>query len=311
MDIDLVYLWVDGNDPNWLAKKNAFIGNVVENTAENCKGRYADNEELKYSLRSVEKYAPWVRKIFIVTDNQTPNWLDTTNPKVEVIDHKDILPAEALPCFNATVIEHHLYKIPGLSEHFLYANDDMFFSADVQPNFFFADDGFPIIYLKKNRFGKLLYYGKFLTGKTPGYYRTIVHRSQMLVKKKFGKYYSGLPHHNIDAYRKSDFQDVIETVFSKEVESVLTCHMRSKQEKLQRSGVSYYALAIGHGHLRYVENSESLRIPAHKADFMKDLLHFQPKLFCLNDCLNTTDDDRARIKPFLEKLFPEKSAFEI
>ena len=92
MDIDLVYLWVDGNDPQWLEKHNACIGRMEAKSAVNCKGRYADNDELKYSLRSIEQYAPWIRKIFIVTDNQTPKWLDTSNPKVRVVDHKEVFP---------------------------------------------------------------------------------------------------------------------------------------------------------------------------------------------------------------------------
>ena len=68
MDIDLVYLWVDGNDPEWLAKHNACVGKMEAKSATDCKGRYADNDELKYSLRSVEAYAPWIRNVFIVTD---------------------------------------------------------------------------------------------------------------------------------------------------------------------------------------------------------------------------------------------------
>ena len=83
MDIDLVYLWVNGNDPKWIAKRNACIGKPTDKQ-ENCAGRYADSGELKYSLRSVEKYAPWIRKIFIVTDDQVPEWLDTNNPKVRI-----------------------------------------------------------------------------------------------------------------------------------------------------------------------------------------------------------------------------------
>mgnify|MGYP003289841632 FL=1 len=67
-DIDLVYLWVDGNDPIWRAKRNAFIGETENSSSTNCEGRYANNDELKYSLRSVELYAPWIRKIFIITD---------------------------------------------------------------------------------------------------------------------------------------------------------------------------------------------------------------------------------------------------
>ena len=143
MDIDLVYLWVDGNDPQWKAKHNACIGRTEEQSAVNCDGRYADNDELKYSLRSAEKYAPWIHRIFIVTDNQIPIWLNTSNEKIRIVDHQDIMPKVCLPCFNSALIEHFLYKIPGLSEHFLYGNDDMFFNKPVTPSDFFASDGFP------------------------------------------------------------------------------------------------------------------------------------------------------------------------
>ena len=136
----MVYLWVDGSDPRWLVKHNACIGKTEERSTVNCKGRYADNDELKYSLRSVEKYAPWLHKIYIVTDEQTPAWLDTSNPKVCIVDHKDIMPEVCLPCFNSTVIEHFLCKIPGLSEHFLFANDDMFINRPEKPGDFFATE---------------------------------------------------------------------------------------------------------------------------------------------------------------------------
>ena len=118
MDIDLVYFWVNGNDPKWIAKRQAFLADYTENE-ESCKGRYFDNEELKYSLRSIEKYAPWIRRIFIVTDNQVPTWLNTSHSKIQIVDHSEIIPHEYLPCFNSRVIEHHMHKIPGLAEHFL------------------------------------------------------------------------------------------------------------------------------------------------------------------------------------------------
>ena len=309
MKIDLIYLWVNGNDPVWQKKRNDFLGNAAENTDVNCKGRYVDNEELKYSLRSAEKHAPWIRKFFIVTDNQTPDWLDITNPKIQLIDHKEILPEISLPCFNASVIESYVYKIPGLSEHFLFANDDTFFNADVLPDFFFAKDGFPIVRLKKKTFGKWHYRLRFLAGTKPGTYRTIVHSAAVLVEKKTGKYYSGVPHHNIDAYKKSDFREVIENVCAEQVKNSETHHLR-RYDDFHRSAIAYYTLAIEHGHLRYIDNRESLRIPVHKTDYAAYLKKYQPALLCLNDCLNTTDEDRARIKPFLESLFSEKSVFE-
>ena len=149
--IDLVYLWVDGNDPNWQAKRNAFFGRKVENSSSNFNGRYANNDELKYSLRSVERYAPWFRKIFIVTDDQTPEWLDIENPKIKIIDHKEILPHESLPCFNASVIEHFLHKIPDLSEHFLFSNDDMFLIKQLYRLIFLLKTDFLSVRLTENR----------------------------------------------------------------------------------------------------------------------------------------------------------------
>ncbi|MDR0763113.1 MAG: Stealth CR1 domain-containing protein, partial [Bacteroidales bacterium] len=86
--IDIVYLWVDGSDPEWQKKRSEYIpASTVSDRAVYadafCEGRYVNNDELRYSLRSVEKYANWVRKIFIVTDNQIPLWLDTSNPKIK------------------------------------------------------------------------------------------------------------------------------------------------------------------------------------------------------------------------------------
>ena len=127
-EIDLVYLWVDGSDPAWLTKKQQVTGIVSDQSETNNKGRYINNDELRYSLRSVERYVPWIRKIFIVTDNQFPEWLNKDHPKIRVVDHREIMPEEALPCFNSSVIEYFLYRIPGLADRFLFANDDMFFN---------------------------------------------------------------------------------------------------------------------------------------------------------------------------------------
>ena len=313
MDIDLVYIWVDGNDPQWQTKRNAFVKMEDVKTEENCKGRYANNDELKYSLRSVEKHAPWIRRIFIVTDNQTPEWLDTSNKKIKIIDHKEIVSQEGTPCFNPSVIGCYLFKIQNLSEHFLYANDDMFFNDNVLPDFFFKKDGFPFVRLKKETFGKwhyrMYYLSKFLMGKQPGRYSKTIMDALLLAEKISGRYYSGMPHHNIDAFNKSVFCEAIEETFKEQAEKALTNHTRSMDD-LQVAIVSYYALATNRGHLKYVGNSESMRIPVQKNDFMKRLLARNPKLFCLNDNQRVTDEDRKRIKPFLEELFPEKSTFE-
>ncbi len=87
--------------------------------------RYVQHGELRYCLRSIDKFTPWVRRIFLMTDNQRPAWLKD-HPKVTIVDHKEIIPAYLLPIFSSIAIEMHIHKIPGLAEHFIYGNDDFF-----------------------------------------------------------------------------------------------------------------------------------------------------------------------------------------
>lgn len=309
-EIDLVYLWVDGNDPAWLARKRAFTGEFVAGSETDSKGRYINNDELKYSLRSAEKFAPWIRKVFIVTDGQTPAWLDTSNPRVQIVDHKEILPPEALPCYNSSVLNHYIYRIPGLSEHFLSANDDTFFGAPVAPDFFFLPDGTPIVRLKRKRFGKLRWPVKRLLKAGVGNYRTAIHESALLVEKVTGRFIGAIPHHNIDACRTSDYREAVEQVFREQIHVACTHHTRQKGDLL-RITFSFYAIVVGRARLRWVGNRESLRIAVNRSeDFMERLKRYRPSLFCLNDGQRVTDDDRKRIRPFLETLFPERSAFE-
>jgi hypothetical protein len=310
MEIDLVYLWVDGSDPEWLARKRAFTGETTGNGETTSKARWSDNEELRYSLRSAEMYAPWIRRIFIVTDGQTPAWLDTSNPRVSIIDQNDILPPEARPCYNSSVIEYFLYRIPGLAEHFLYANDDMFFGAPVEPYFFFTPEGFPLVRLKCKVAGKLRRVVKSALGVGNGYYRRSLFRAAREVERVTGKYYSSIPHHGIDSYRRSDNRRVAEDVFPDKLAAMLPHHTRSEGD-LQRVALSYWALAVGHAQKRYVtRKSESVRIGVQKPDYMAVIRRYSPRLFCLNDSQRATDDDRLRIRPFLETLFPTPSSFE-
>lgn len=308
IDIDLVYLWVNGNDPKWIAKHDACIGKP--STADvNCRGRYVDNDELKYSLRSVEKYAPWIRKIFIVTDNQIPEWLDTSHPKIRIVDHTEILPKKCLPCFNSIVIEHHLHLIPGLSEHFLYANDDTFINKPVTPWTFFAKDSLPIIRMNRRPFRKwLLLYRKKVLKRVLGNYKQTIHNAALLVEQKYSKYYNGKTHHNIDAYLKSTYRLARQT-FDKEIKATLTNHVRSSND-IQRNLYSYVALAEKQGHLRYVTQRTSFRLHIDNRSLYRKFERYQPKLFCMNDSQNANDEDRKCATAFLEKRFPEKSLFE-
>lgn len=307
--IDLIYLWVNGNDPQWQAKRDVYIGNTEKTSATNCKGRYADNNELKYSLRSIEKYASWIHRIFIITDAQVPNWLNTSNPKVKIVDHKEIMPTVCLPCFNSTLIEHFIYKIPGLSEHFLYANDDMFINKPVTPETFFTPNGLPIIRLTHSHIRDLflLFKEKFL-GIPLKNYPQIIRNSAKLIKKNYGVYYTGKTHHNIDAYLKSNYQH-IGKVFEKEIAVTYSNHTR-KDNDIQRSIYSYALLSEGYGHLLYVTQKTSFRFHIQNQKHYRKLERYNPTFFCMNDSEYANDNDRKRVTEFLNKRFPEKSQFE-
>ena len=149
LQIDLVYLWVDNKDELWLDKFKKYSEKTdsLDADATNvC--RFYDNEELKFSLRSVEKNMPWINKIYIITDNQKPDWLQTGD-KVEIVNHTDIIPNDKLPLFNSCAIETRIPFIKNLSEYFLYANDDTFVWDYVDKNFFFDDSGKAICRLDK------------------------------------------------------------------------------------------------------------------------------------------------------------------
>ncbi|KAL0962884.1 hypothetical protein UPYG_G00346720 [Umbra pygmaea] len=110
--------------------------------------RFEDNEELRYSLRSVEKHAPWVRHIFIVTNGQIPSWLNLDNPRITVVAHQDIFRnLSHLPTFSSPAIETHIHRIPGLSQKFVYLNDDVMFGKDVWPDDFFSHSKGQKVYL--------------------------------------------------------------------------------------------------------------------------------------------------------------------
>ncbi|MFJ5777490.1 stealth conserved region 3 domain-containing protein [Streptomyces sp. NPDC093094] len=141
--VDAVYTWVDGNDPAMAAKRRAHQERSDNDIAarETGDSRYTSHDELKYALRSLEMYAGFVRNVYLVTDSQTPSWLDPQAEGLTVVDHRDILPADALPVFNSHAIESRLHHIPGLSDHFLYFNDDVFINRPVQAEHFFHGNG--------------------------------------------------------------------------------------------------------------------------------------------------------------------------
>lgn len=137
--IDFVITWVDGEDKKWLEKRKQ-VFNYDESL--NSESRFRDMHTLKYWFRSVEKYTPWVNKVFFVTDHQIPAWLNLKNNKLRVVNHEDIIDSGSLPTFNSNAIELSFPKIPQLSENFVLFNDDTFINKSLSPDFFF-ENGLP------------------------------------------------------------------------------------------------------------------------------------------------------------------------
>lgn len=138
-DIDFVLLWVDGEDPAWREKKAQYIPVGRPDDTATGEQRYRDWNLLRYWFRGVEKFAPWVRKVFFITDDQWPEWLDRNAPRLVCTRHRDFIPEKYLPTFSSHTIELNLHRIDGLSERFVYFNDDTFIGRPVSPGFFFRN----------------------------------------------------------------------------------------------------------------------------------------------------------------------------
>lgn len=138
LPVDLVITWVNGSDPLLIEDMKRFNVASNRNTSPN---RFRDWGILRYCLRSVEKYANWFRHIYIVTNGQVPRWLNTKYPRVSVVKHSDIFPNKShVPTFNSAAIESNIHRIPGLSQQFVYMNDDFFFASPVEPEDFYTEE---------------------------------------------------------------------------------------------------------------------------------------------------------------------------
>lgn len=323
MKIDLVYLWVDGADVDWYRKRNSYLPPKEQRDLESfSECRWTNSDELKYSLRSVEKYAPWINHIYIVADGQQPSWLDVENPKISIIDHKDILPNEILPTFNATVIEYGLVNIKGLSEYFLFANDDMFFFQSISPSFFIDNE------ILNCRF----YRNEPTLAGVQGTYATMVLEANSVISKDYPDIAEEInclfPHHNIDIYSKSIVKEVLHK-YQEWVDASIIHRFRSESD-LHRHIFSLYTVAIGKGRIVLPPSEQGiinklLRIlkilwkgydslyvtPGNLEMYRKVLLTRKISLICINDDEQTTDRGRGTMKLFLESKFANKSSFEL
>ena len=140
--IDFVVPWLDSSDPVW-QEQFSYYSQKEKGRMEAA--RFRNMDIFQFWFRAVEKYAPWVRKVFLITNGKFPDWINKEHPKLVLVKHTDYIPEDILPVFNASAIELQIHRIEGLSEHFVYFNDDFFLNAPVMPDYYFKK-GLPCDY---------------------------------------------------------------------------------------------------------------------------------------------------------------------
>lgn len=137
-EIDIVMPWVDDKDIEW-RKSKALYSNESNKNEDSSEMRFRDWENLRYWFRGIEKYAPWVHKVYFVTCGHVPEWLNLDAPKLVHVKHSDYIPEQYLPTFSSHPIELNVHRIKGLSEHFVYFNDDTFLTKPTSEDMFFKN----------------------------------------------------------------------------------------------------------------------------------------------------------------------------
>lgn len=310
--IDAVYTWVDGTDPSWIAHKRAALelssGHPMpEAAAEDL--RFVGHDELRYSLRALEQYAPWIRHVYIVTDCQRPEWLREDTDWVTVVDHRDIAPeGTVLPTFNSQAIEANLHRIEGLSEHFLYFNDDMFLSSPVSPDLFFHANGLASVYLSRALVGP----GDPMEGEPAP--DAAGKNARDLVHQVCGRRLSRKLFHAPYALRRSiSFE--IEECWPEVIQRTRQSQFRRLEDVTLAGGLHLnYAYATTRAvtrkiRYRYVGIGEQTAA-AELEGLIRDKDSLQT--FCLNDAVQEISPDAAdrQVRNFLAQRFPDMGSFE-
>ncbi len=249
--VDVVYTWVDGNDPIWnraRTERLAGISGTAQTRQSSGQARFVSRDELRYSMRSVHLFAPWVRRIHLVTAGQVPSWLDTSDPRVRVVDHSEILPADALPTFNSHAIESALHRVPGLAEHFVYLNDDVLLARPVRPELFFMPSGASSVFLSEHSLGV-----SGMPDAAP--YLKAGWNNRRLLQEAFGVMILSTLLHTPHAHRRSLLEE-IEERFPEEIARTAHSPFRSDTDVSMLSSLAqHYGLVTGAAQARTAEST--------------------------------------------------------
>ena len=312
--VDVVYTWVDGNDPDWMARKAAALAEAggdasgLHRLAMND-SRFQSRDELRYSMRSLDMYADWVRHVYLVTDDQVPPWLDTSNPKLTVVSHRELFGDRGqLPTFNSHAIETQLHRIDGLSEQYLYLNDDVFFGRPVSPEHFFHANGVSKYFISKAKIGV----GPISPDDPP--VMSAGKRNRDLVAEEFGVTITNKFWHVPHALRRSVMEE-IEDRFPGDVKRTAASQFRSPDDISMSASLGHYVGFLTNraapGRLRYFYADIARPDTPARLATLVDERGFD--VFCLNDHDSGGLDPQEQLRivgGFLDAYFPLPSSFE-
>ncbi|WP_168218445.1 stealth conserved region 3 domain-containing protein [Nocardioides eburneiflavus] len=308
-DVDVVYTWVDGDDEAWLAARDERITGLGGTPSARASGasRYRSRDELRYSMRSIHLFAPWVRRIHLVTAGQVPAWLDTSHDRVRVVDHRDILPDSALPTFSSHAIETRLHAVPGLADHFVYVNDDVFLGRPRRKEHFFAPGGQYAAFVADHR-------AVGLPGTDDRPYLSAAQNNRRLLAEAFGVTLTHTMMHSPHPQRRTTLEE-ISARFPDEVSRTTHAPFRSETDlSMLSSFAQSYGLITGQAfrasaHHGYVDLGHQ-QLPVQ----LRQMLKRDRDFFCVADnLLAAFDEERADglLHEFLEQYFPIAAPWEL
>lgn len=336
--VDFLVTWVDGADPEWRAEREKYqreIG-IFKEHKDNGEERYRDWGTFRYWFRAVEKYAPWVRHVYLITSGQVPEWLNLESPKLKFVKHSDYIPKEYLPTFNANVIEMNFHRIKDLSEHFVYFNDDLFLMKPSKPEDFFRG-GKPnttaIAIPLRNRNNGAFSHMNFtvlgaINSRFSGRMVEIVNKNPELwfnqeydiqqIKTMYSIMYNrllGMCYPHLCApFRKSTFRKMWEE-FPELMHETSTHRFRTAQD-VQDQIVTLWEIMTGQFNpVRIDHFGRAFYVPMRQLDqIVKAIRENTCLTICVNDSENVSVEDvdtlRETLIRELEQKFPEKSSFE-
>jgi hypothetical protein len=308
-DIDMVFSWVDGTDSEFQRQRAAQMQGYVVGEGDDNAARYRQIDELRYALRSVHMFAPWVRRIFIATDSPRPAWL-ADHPRVTVVRSEEFFAdPSTLPTHNSHAVEAQLHRIEGLAEHFLYSNDDMFFGRPISPELFFSSAGVSRFVESGVRIGA----GPAHLGRSGHDNALRVNRA--LLQERFGRVITHDLEHSAVPMRRSVAAE-LERTFAADYARTAGSRFRSASDvSVTNSLYHYYSLFTGRAvvttepRVRYIQTTrlDSLRR-------MEQLLDRRDTdMFCLNDGSEPEIPEEMRVRALrscLERYFPVKAPWE-